>query len=198
MESYSDDELLYLARCGNQDAEMCLYKRYYKRISKWLLPLYKYCHQKIDYQDFVQIGMMNFVIVVDSYRDDRQASMRTFIKQSISRRVISYARSLESENYYLHQSISLDEEVGEEGMCYEELIEDPKQNHHPAIEMKIKEMQVEYAVELEERLSHVEYLVMKYTQAGYSQKEIAKILDISIKSVYNAIYRYHKKMQPLT
>ena len=33
---------------------------------------------------------------------------------------------------------------------------------------------------------------------GYPQQEIADILDISVRSVYNAVYRYHKKSKPLT
>ena len=34
---------------------------------------------------------------------------------------------------------------------------------------------------------------MQYKYEGYSEKEISEILNIPIKSVYNAVYRSHKK-----
>ena len=35
---------------------------------------------------------------------------------------------------------------------------------------------------------------MKYKKEGYDEVEIAKKLHISVKSVYNAVYRYSKKV----
>ena len=43
-----------------------------------------------------------------------------------------------------------------------------------------------------------ELMIIRYIHDGYPQQEIADILDISVRSVYNAVYRYHKKSKPLT
>ena len=43
MQGYNyDDELVYLMRCGSEEAQDILYKRYYRRVSKWVLAFTKY------------------------------------------------------------------------------------------------------------------------------------------------------------
>ena len=59
--------------------------------------------------------------------------------------------------------------------------------------MKIKESTSEYLSDFEKRMTFVEKAVLQYKYEGYSEKEIAEILNIPIKSVYNAVYRSHKK-----
>lgn len=200
MESCSDEELLYLMRCGSQDAERYLYEYYYKEITKWLLPFYKQCYCKVEFEDLIQIGMMNFVMIIDSYRTDQNASLKTFMKVAITKRVISYVKFGKYEiSFQKSKSISFDEYVGrgDESMRYDEIIEDPSKKDRPEIALKIKEVSYYYANKIAEQTSKIERSVMFYIQEGYSQDEIANILGISIKSVYNAAYRYHKKILPI-
>lgn len=200
MESCSDEELLYLMRCGNQDAERYLYECYYKEITKWLLPYYRQCYCKVEFEDLIQIGMMNFVMIIDSYRTDQNTSLKTFMKFTVTKRVMSYVKFGKYETSLLrNKSISFDEYIGrgDESMRYDEIIEDPSKKDRPEIAMKIKEASHYYADKIVKQTSQIERRVMFYMQAGYSQGEIAKMLGISIKSVYNAIYRYHKKILPI-
>lgn len=199
MDSCSDDELLYLMRCGNPEAQQCLYKRYYHEVSKWLSSFCKYHSQKMAYEDFVQVAMMNFTLLIDVYRHDQKASLRTFMKNAIMKRILSYTRVRKDTRFFSQQIvISLDDFIDDDDkMHYEEIIEDSSYSYRPEMQMVIKENKTEYLADMLEKTSPKERMVMLYTSAGYQQKEIAEKLNISIKSVYNALYRYHKKMLPI-
>lgn len=199
MDNYSDDELLYLTRCGNPEAQQCLYERYYQEVSKWVLSFYKYHVKNMAYEDYVQMAMMNFSLLLDGYRHDQRASLRTFMKNAIMRRMKGYIRLGKDIRFFYHQTvISLDDFINnEDRMHYEEVIEDPSYSHRPEKQLIIKERETEYLADMLEKTSEKERIVMLYTRAGYQQQEIAEKLNIPIKSVYNALYRYHKKMLPI-
>ena len=59
--------------------------------------------------------------------------------------------------------------------------------------MAVKETTNEYFSEIEKSMTFVERAVTQYIYEGYNEKEISEILNIPIKSVYNAVYRSHKK-----
>ena len=40
-----------------------------------------------------------------------------------------------------------------------------------------------------------EYQILLYKKAGYEEEEIAKKLNITLRSVYNAVYRCSKKIE---
>ena len=197
MESYSDDELIYLLRCGNQQAEECLMKRYYNYVYRWLLPYRNSPMPNYDYADLMQIAMMNLPKIIDNYRDDQKTSLRTFAKLAIKRRLASLALKGKDLRLFRHFGcVTLDDYVGtDERMRYEDIIADPYQKHHPEIMLLIKEEQSEYNTRVLERASPLEIEVVNLINQGYNQDEIAKLLKIPIKSVYNAIYRYHKKIE---
>lgn len=199
MDSYSDDELLYLTRCGNPDAQQCLYKRYYQEVSKWVLSFYRYHSQNIAYEDYVQIAMLNFSLLIDGYRHDQKASLKTFMKNAIMNRILSSLRVGKDARFFYQQTfVSLDDFIdSEDKMHYEEIVEDPSYSYRPEKQMIIRERETKYLADMLEKTSEKERTVMLYTHAGYQQQEIAEKLNISIKSVYNAIYRYHKKMLPI-
>ena len=56
MQGYNyDDELVYLMRCGSEEAQDILYKRYYRRVSKWVLAFTKYFINGYEYEDFMNL-----------------------------------------------------------------------------------------------------------------------------------------------
>lgn len=195
MKRYSDDELLYLMRCGSQEAQRCLYLQYFDYISKWVFVFYRRTFKRTDYDDLVQISMIHFMRIMDNYRDDQQTTLRTFMKMAITRRLWSHTRVGKDMRIYQENVIvSLDDYVGaDKQMRYDEVIGDPSWEHRPEKRYMIKDTTIYYMDQIQDFVSPKELRVMAYKNEGYDEKEIAMKLDISIKSVYNAVYRYHKK-----
>ena len=71
---------------------------------------------------------------------------------------------------------------------------DSHEHYHPEMSLMVKEAKTYYSTQIEARTSPRENQVMKYKKEGYDEVEIAKKLHISVKSVYNAVYRYSKKV----
>lgn len=196
MERYiNDDELIYLMRCGSQEAQDILYKSYYRQVARWIRPYCYRCVEGWEFEDYLQFAMATFSGIIDSYRLDQKTSLKTFMKQSIIRRILSLRRMNKEESCPIYMTISLDSYIGDDRrMRYEEIIGDPIKRDYPDITLKVKEAEIIYNAQIHKKTSLHEREVMAYKKAGFDEKEIADRLDISIKSVYNAVYRYHKKV----
>lgn len=196
MERYDDEELLYLVRCHNEMAKECLLKIYHRHIMRWMMSFVKYRYLGIELEDFVQIAMINFWNAILSYRDDLGTSLYVYVKTSVLRRTYSEI-SLKKENRLLKNkvTVSFNEYVNsEDGFFYEEIIEDPSIRYQPRQIFEIRESTTHYLGQIEKKATQIEKDVMKYYIQGYSEKEISEKLNIPIKSVYNAVYRGHKKV----
>lgn len=196
MDCYNDDELMYLMHCGSIEACESLYEKYYKLVARWVRP-FSYVYQGMEFDDYVQIAMMNFQSIIDCYRDDQNASLKTYMKISLMRRFSSVLRpKTERMIYKEHTIVSLDDFIGKDKqMKLEEIVEDPKQSFQPDVVLVVKEKEAYYSSYLNEKASPRELEVMKCKNYGYNEDEISVRLNISVKSVYNAVYRYHKKVQ---
>lgn len=139
--------------------------------------------------------MATFSNIIDSYRLDQKTSLKTFMKRSIIRRILSLSRIVKDEYYSTCMVVSLDSYIGDDQrMRYEDIIGDPMKRDYPDIALKVKEKRLDYNAQIHKTTSLREREVMAYKKVGFDEKEIADRLDISIKSVYNAVYRYHKKV----
>lgn len=196
MDCYTDDELIYLMRCGYQEAEECLYQLYYQKIRWWIAPMCWSSYYGLDIEDYMQMIMIHLEKIIESYRDDRNASLKTFIKLSIKKRIPSILKAgTDSRIYRDNILISLDDYISQEdGMRYDEMVPDSKTIYQPEAMLMIKEQETLYRTQLDDKMSSREHDVMAYKQTGYTEEEIANILQISVRSVYNAVYRCHKKV----
>jgi RNA polymerase sigma factor (sigma-70 family) len=193
VERYSDEELLYLIRCGQEAAKEHLIDKYKRRIYNWIRYL-DYSYLGIEHEDLLQIGIIRFWEGLDLYRNDQSASLYTFSKMIVMQKIKTILRqSVDKHTIKDMQVISLDEMVGDNGLLYEEIIEDERIVYQPSKILAVKETTSEYFSEIEKRMTFVERTVSQYIYEGYNEKEIAEMLNIPIKSVYNAVYRSHKK-----
>lgn len=192
----NDDELVYLMRCGSEQAREILYKRYYRIASKWMLAFSKYFVSGYELEDFIQMAMICFHDVIDSYRDDQQANLSTFMKVSITKRILSLLRVNKDICYRKETKIlSLDSYADEQNKTrYVDMIADIHERYQPDVELFVKETETYYSTQIDAIISPREKQVMEYKNIGYDEIEIAKMLHISVKSVYNAVYRYSKKI----
>ena len=200
MECYSDEELLYLLHCGNETAEKYLYQRYDIYLKKWAARYLAHLDAVTSWEDLLQIGRMVLKKVFDTYRDDQRTSLKTYANIVYHRKMVSFIkaskrqrRNNEVESVSLHQPFDCDDH----NLRYEEVIEDPQHLYHPKVYMSVKEEGQYYRTVFKEELSLRERIVMSYIQRGYSKEEVAVKLQIPLKSVYNAVYRYHQKMKDI-
>ena len=196
MERYADEELLYLIRCHQEDAQLCLFERYRLYIKNWILNYQKFFELGIDYDDCMQVAMIHFTRVLDCYRDDRKASLKTFMKFAILRRVSSYVISQKRFTTCHVEGFSLDQDVKvDDDFQYHEVIEDKRIQYQPDKIFMVKDCTHYYQTKIKEVSTALEMQVMDLKIQNYSNQEIAEILNIPIKSVYNAVYRIHKRME---
>jgi len=201
VEEYNEEELLYLVHCGSEEAIRVLLEKYYLRISRWVMPYCHYSHLGFDREDFIQIGIIHFYTLLNSYRSDLGSNLYTYMKIGIIRQIVKTVSVISNEA--VHQKnylISFDEYISdnEEGFFYKDIIPDQDERYQPQERFMIKERTIEYKKKFNEQASLQEKEVVLYLLKGYNAQEISKTLDISLKSVYNAIYRCHRKCKPLT
>lgn len=201
MDEYNEEELLYLIHCGSEEAQERLFEKYFYRISSWVVP---YCHYEylgFDKDDLVQIGMIHFETIMNSYRCDLNNNLYSYVKKSVIRKIVKTIDFMKEDILYQNNIfISFDEHAfGQiEGYYYKDVIPDLNETYRPENRFIIKEHTLEYKKIFQSQTSSQEKEIMTYIRRGYTAQEISKILDISLKSVYNAIYRCRRKCKPLT
>lgn len=200
MERYNESELLYLMRCGSQEAQEYLYDNYYRYVEYWFSGYVAHC-QFMEKEDFIQMAMIHFSKILDSYREDQVASLKTYMYISLKKRMWNVLYSVKRKrippNGY---SISLDEpisKVEDSGLTYEETTEDPYKRYYPRLNLIVKEQETYYRSSISQSATPLELSVIKLKEEGYSDQEISLKLNVSVKCVYNASYRYHKKLQTI-
>lgn len=189
----SDEELLYLAMCGSEEAFYELYNIYYHLV--WKLArdcIYKDNHV-LDIDDIVADSLSIFIKLIQQYRSDKNASLRTYIKICIKNRI--YTSIQQQYKIFLNNPmvLRLEDKVDEQKTIGDYLLKTPKEQQ-PDMLMVIEESVEEYKSYSLDVLSAKEKEVYKYLSLGYSSAEISDIMGISLKSCYNAVYRISKKM----
>lgn len=199
MECYCDEELLYLMRCGNETAQRCLYERYYQYLKRWAAVHIGQLNSVFGWEDLLQEGMTILFRVFDTFREDKETSLKTYANIVTKRRFVTcISQNCVKKSLQDYEAVSFDQPYNHEGgMRYDEVIKNPQDRYNPSIYMSVKEKGVQYKKVLDDSLSLRERTVMSYIQKGYTQEEVSQKLELPLKSVYNTIYRYHQKMKDI-
>ncbi len=190
-------ELIYLARSNDPVALRSLYA-YYDALVKTVMRKMKYVSSmSLEAQDLLQVGMITFDKVFWSYREDQDTTFEVYARSCIIKKM----QSLLKKQYtffirYEKKSISLDKIVNyEDSRTYGELIADQRVEYSPQKAQNLEKIwELIYAIiqnETSERDQKIFHLVL----LGYPEKEVALMLDISIKCVYNSVYRVMSKLR---
>ncbi len=188
---YSDNELIALARAGEEFAEEELAKRYSK--------LVRICARQFflaggDGEDLIQEGMLGLLSAIRKYQPDSPASFKTYAEQCIRNRLIT---AIESASRLKHTPLN-------EGVSFEELKgKESEQVHYSNTQAFLR--QTEEQVLAKERddlqiidhaniLSKFEREVLEWYLTGMSYKEIADKVNKPEKSIDNAVQRIRKKI----
>ena len=190
-------ELIYLARSNDPVALRSLYV-YYDALVNTVMRKMKYISSmSLEAQDLLQVGMITFDKVFWSYREDLDTTFEVYARSCIIKKM----QSLLKKQYtfftrYEKKAISLDRIVNyDDSRTYGELIADQRVEYSPQKAQDLEKVwELVYAIiqnETSERDQKIFHLVL----LGYPEKEVALMLNISIKCVYNSVYRVMSKLR---
>ena len=142
-----------------------------------------------DQDDLIQEGMIGLFKAIQDYREDKDASFRTFAQLCVERQLY---RAIQSSNRRKHQPLN-----GYISMDGEEWEAETKTMFQPSPESLFiaqeNAQQVEVAIQTE--LSEMENQVLILYLSGNNYLEIAEQLDKTPKTIDNAIQRIRRKVK---
>ena len=179
---YSEKDLVARAKAGDSVALSLLINRYSKII-------YKKAHSfvnfnGIDAEDLYQEGMIGFISAIYSFDESYNTKFSTYASVVFTRKMISALRILSNDAD--NDAKTLDCINCKEASCVNPSPEDTVLYSEELYEI------IEFS---KTNFSKTEKKVFKLMLLGASNREIADILEFSVKSVENAIYRIRKKLR---
>ena len=197
-EEYSDGELFSLICEDNEEAKDVLFIKY-----KYIIDIVikKYFSAAIrngfEYKDLYQEALVGFSDALQSYHEEKNSSLATFITICVDRRLKNTIRKARRiKNKVLLESLSLDHVYEEYNIPLKEVISDNNEND-PLTNIAKDEEFDELLEFIEKTLSSSEYEVYKLLISGLSSNEIADILKKSTKQIDNAIQRIKSKIKDI-
>lgn len=177
---FSDNELVALVREGDSNAVDMLISKYKSTVSYYAD---KFFSDLLTFDDWYQEGMIGLFFAIRTYRADGGASFATYASVCIKNRLSSCLKKLtNTKNPPSDVIVPFDETLNISVNSVEDdyiATEDSKSFDDLILN----------------QLSKTEQSVMKYYLAGFNYTEISKLLNISVKSVDNAIFRAKNKLK---
>lgn len=190
-------ELIYLARSNDPVALRCLYSFYDALVNTVMRKMKYISSMSLEAQDLLQVGMITFEKVFWSYREDQDTRFEVYARSCIIKKM----QSLLKKQYtfftrYEKKAISLDRIVNyEDSRTYGELIADQRVEYSPQKAQDLEKVwELVYAI-IQNETSDRDQKIFHLVLLGYSEKEVALMLNISIKCVYNSVYRVMTKLR---
>lgn len=189
----TDEQLAYLSQMGDKKASELLLNKY-KFLVKSICNKFFIAGSTKD--DIIQEGMIGLYRAIMNFKSEKNDSFSAFASMCIKRRVLSVMNSANrKKNIPLNTSVSLNKPVNEEGRTLGETIEDfstdPEKIFMVSEKIQNDSKNIADALSEKEKSILVEFLQNK------SYDEIAQKLNISRKSVDNAMQRIRLKVSKL-
>lgn len=192
LENKADDELVILARQGNENALEVILDRYKELVN---MKVSKYFIIGAEKEDIVQEGMIGLYKAVKNFENDKQNSFKSFANLCIERQLITAIKTSNRQKHIpLNSSVSLNTTVydNDDDTSLMEMF-NSKTAEDPLDTITKKEYYKLVGNKIDENLSDFEKKVLGRFAAGDSYIKIAQKLDAPVKSVDNAIQRIRKK-----
>lgn len=180
--SLSDDVLAEFSKNGDDNAFNELAIRYLNKIR---FIARKYSAQGYEQNDFVQEGLMALLYACKTYDAHGGSSFGNFVSLIVERRFISIFRSSQSKKAVPDAMLVRIDGIGEELTDY---VATPEE------QLVYKEQLGQVLKRLHALLSAREYEVLMLFASGLSYSKISQQLNISEKSVDNALQRARRKV----
>lgn len=195
MDGYDVEKLYYLYLQDCPEAKRYLIKFCYKQIAIILPKYYLSMIYKDEHEDYMQLIITRVFKSLNNYRPDKGMQMKSFIslliENAIKSIVLKNSGKVIREKrvvYSLDDYYDVTQKIRYVTNLSDEKTPDPNQY------CIRQEQQQEIDNYLLQVCSDFEQKIIKYHRAGYKNQDIAKILRVDIRSVYNANYRIQKKI----
>lgn len=189
----TDEQLAVLAQMGDSRASEILLKKF-KHLVKNICKRY-YMAGATD-EDIIQEGMIGLYKAIINFNPEKNDCFQAFASMCVKRRVLSKMNSANCKsNQPLNTSISLNKPIKEDGSTLGELLEDDKLD--PESMVIISEKRQSTRKRISTMLSSLEKRILIEYLKDMSYDEIAKKLQITPKSVDNAMQRIKNKISRL-
>lgn len=194
--SFGDDELIFQVRENNEEAKDCIYEKYSPLIHKEINRVKRRAFALgVDAADLSQEAMLAFSHAINNFKEDEEAKFITFATLCIRRRLSNFIGKYDTnKSKIMATSIHLDESKYNNLSLLDQIEEIISTD--PLNKMINYETLNEVKKAIEENLSDNERLALKYDTMGKSAKEIADIMGMSTKQIYNLIHRARTKLKP--
>jgi RNA polymerase sporulation-specific sigma factor len=195
---YSDSELFSLICEEDDNAKDVLFEKY-KYIIDIVIKKYAFAAMKygFEYKDLYQEALVGFADAMNSYKDDKNSSMATFITLCVDRRLQNVIRkSSRIKNRILLETLSLDHVYEQYEVPLKDVISD-NSLHDPLHNIMKDEDFDDLVLKIEKSLSPSEREVYKLILSGLNYNEIAKTLNKSTKQIDNAMQRIKTKVKDI-
>lgn len=197
-EDYNDQELIMMTRESSEEAKDILFDKYRYIID---IELKKYSNIAnilgYDYNDLYQDALVGFSDALVNYRDDKEASLPSFITLCVDRRLQYSIRSINNKkSRFQSESLSLEYVYDNDSLPLMETISDNSQND-PLFKLMNEEEYKELNEKIKSVLSSNEYEVYEFMIKGLKYNEIALLLNRESKQIDNAMQRIKNKIKKI-
>lgn len=201
MDGYNIEELYYLYRQNIPAAKMLMIKYCYWK-ADLMLPMYYFyngffCNEREDcIQEIVTLVIKN----LDGYRPDKGGLVKSYISLIMHRAISTIIVNERKKGIQRIRNtcFSLDAYCGNDNNIPNiEVVCDNKTQYQPEVYVENEEYQKNIEKFIVENFSVLEQFIAQEHLLGYKNNEIAKMLKMDIKKIYNANYRIRKKMSKL-
>ena len=196
--NYNDNELINMIRESSEEAKDILFDKYRYIID---IEVRKYLNMAnmlgYDYNDLYQDGLVGFADALNSYRDDKDTALASFITLCVDRRLhVAIIKAGRIKNKVLYDSLSLEQPYTQLQIPLKDLLSDNSEND--PLENIVKEEKLsELVSKIRDVLSDSEYEVYSLMISGLKYSEIAILLDRSLKQVDNTVQRVRNKIRKI-
>ncbi len=185
-----DIELIKSAKGGNEKALDELYDKY-KRIV--LLIAKKYYLVDGNNDDIVQEGMFGFLKAVNTF-DETKCEWVPYLRRLVEQQILNAIKKSHSyKNFPLNEGLSLNNQG--ELSINDAVVSIPSTALSPELEVINEENSKNLNELISNKLSNFEQQVLQLYLDGYKYNDIIKKLNVTYKSVDNALSRIKQKLQ---
>jgi len=195
---YSDSELLMMMNEHSEDAKDLLYSKY-----EYIVRIYVKKYKKMAYvlgmeiKDLNQEALVGFSDALNSYNENSNTKLATFISLCVERRIqSSLVKASRKKNITLNEALSLEHTYNDFNVTLADILSDNNENN-PLTKMTRQEHYFRLVDDIMKSLSNNEKDVLYLMIDGFSYKEIATLLNLEPKSVDNAIQRIKNKVKTI-
>ncbi len=195
---YNDDQLVQMIREESSEAKDIIFDKYKYIID---IEVKKYINMAsilgYDYNDLYQEALFGFADGINSYREDKKASLATFLTLCVDRRLQQCIKKAgRIKNKLMNDSLSLEHIYDQFSFPLKDLLSDNSKND--PLENIVKDEKLKELVEsIKTNLSDKEYEVYSLMLSGLKYNEIAILLNRSPKQVDNTIQRLKNKIKKI-